>query len=266
VKLAIVTGFHEYLLPRAVDHGALARLLQPRLPGAVVPVLRWHIGGGAFEYHRFLFDREFEREMAIDLFLEFAADAAGPGHTVVAMLPHESALGSTRDAMATHVDQFVTQALRRFDAGEILRLHLYLSDNAQAVLTRLHALHDPPAGVESAAHAPSPGDAIAMESFALDSATVDPAALDVIRRNYRRAVLVAAERLVSRDSVFVGAGRGDLLDELFADDGTVVPSDAPPDEIVTSLRPGGRLFELLTRPVRLPAPAEPDTREGLREA
>lgn len=260
MKLAVVTGFTEYLLPHAIDHAALARLLRTRLPGAVVPSLRWHASGGAFEYHRFLLEDELKREKAIDLFLEHAADAAGPGRTVVAVLPHESALGRARAPVAAHVDQFLAQAIQGFGAGEILRLHLYLSDNAQAVLTRLHSLQDRPAAVASGADAPAAGSTVPVEAVALETRGADAAALAGVRRNYRRAVLVAAESLVGRDSVFVGAGRGDLLDGLLEDDGTAVPSDATPEQIVSSLRPGGRLFELLTRPVQLPAPPADDAR------
>jgi hypothetical protein len=255
VKLAIVTGFTEYLLPHAVDHAGLARLLRARLPGAVVPSLRWHASGGAFEDHRFLLNDELTRDKAIDLFLEFAADAAGPGRTVVALLPHESALDRSGGTMATLVDQFMARAVQQFGTGEVLRLRLYLSDNSQAVLTRLHSLQGPPAPVAAAgADARAGGEGIPVEAVALDTRAADAGALAAIRRNYRRSVLVAAEALVGRDSVFVGAGRGDLLDTLLDGDNTAVPTDALPEQIVASLRPGGRLFELLTRPVQLPAP------------
>lgn len=243
MKIVVVTGGREYLTPRPVEAEVIEVALRPMAPGAVVPRTRWAPSGGS-PYHAFLYDDVTDRDRRVALFLEYLADVVPAGGCAVAVLPFEASADAAGRAAITdeRIRHFV--GLAQAQAGASVRCaRLHLSDNTEAVLHRLgnRAERD---------SLPAPGPTATPLAF------VATAPLDAAHRNYSEAILRLAEPIVARDSVFAGAGRAAHVARLLEHNELTIRADLGPDRVLEQLRPGGELFDLLSRP--LPPIVEPN--------
>jgi hypothetical protein len=119
VKLQILSGYRELLLPRQVGAGPLLRALRAFDPRARLPIVRW--ADEPRHYHDFLEGKD------TDLFLEYLEDLAGADETLYVVFP----------APEERVAVLVAAAQERFGETAVRCRRLYLSDATQAVLRRL---------------------------------------------------------------------------------------------------------------------------------
>lgn len=234
MKLEVLTGYREYLLPHAVDRAGLTAALRDAIPRATIPLVRW-VDGDPVWYHGFVFDDDAEAERRAALLLEYVQDATATDDTAVVILPFERwSDPSSRGATLAHprVRMFVDLAVATLGPARVKTRRIALSDNTQAVLDRLH---------QAAGH-PAAGPRSAVIPTTLVEGPVFGTSLEAMRLNYGASVLALCEEILQRQGVL-----GPRADDAPPRDPLQVRTELPADRILAELEPGGALRGLLTR-------------------
>jgi hypothetical protein len=246
VKLTVVAGWRELMLPIGIPLATLEGLLRTVEPTAVLPQAAWARGESTSPYHTFLDDVAVDSERRIELFLEYVEAATAPGAHPFVVLPYERLIpeGGPLDA---RLPRFVARAEARFGHGSVRLRRLEMSRGSSELLRRLAA----EVGVATRPASPEVGSQLDVEALAGRGE-----AFDAMRSNFTHAILELGERRVAATSLFgMAPGRVGLIAEQLAATNMRLDADVPLERIVAELDKGGELWALLTRPVaRPPAP------------
>jgi len=244
MRIGVVIGSCEYLLPHPVDTGALAAVVAAHEPGAVLAPARW--APREAPYHTFLYADRADRDRRVALFLEYLGDALAADATAIVILPFEPSTETSRNGTIAdeRIQHFLARAQATFGEIAVRCWRMYLSDTTQAVLKRLGERTERGSEV-----------ATATTPIAVDAFVARWPGLAAALRNYTEAVLRLAEPIVTRSSIFTGDGRAALVARLLEQNRLSIRADLGPDRILEQLQPGGELFELMCHP--LPPAIEP---------
>lgn len=224
MRVVVVAGYREYFEPHPVPLEAIAAAIAP---AAKAPRVRWIEPAPA--YHTFLFEEPPRYDRRVALFVEYLGDVIGPDETAVVVLPCDRIGAPGVDPRVVDV---VGRARASFGPGNVELVHLHVSPNTDAVLRRLL--------VEAGEAPAAPAEARPLTS-------------PEMARNWALAVLTVAEQIVGERSVFRGVDRVEQLARALDHNQLHLRTDLDPERVVDELRPGGELFELMTRPLP-PAP------------
>ncbi|UJR86884.1 hypothetical protein [Sandaracinus amylolyticus] len=239
MDLTIVIGASEYLRPIALSAAEASFVARSLAPGALVDELAWAPNDGAPYLDVWLDCETEERRHRIDLALDYLRETSVAGDARVLFLPVVSAFGDP--SSDRRVIELVGAAQRKLSGGRLRCVRWSLSRRSDATLRTVARI--------SAERAERPATVLGLSVETLyvgeGSLSEPPAALTA---NYNRALLRAAEARLAPGSVFGTRGRAERVAELLEAQGLYVRADAPTEEVVAELAPGGDLHGLLTRP------------------